>query len=123
MNIQNVASLAESLHSFGFGNELGYRLLINICFRRPDFIIKERMVKGVDIMNFSLFFQSGGNEDEYEYECIYYDATLRKEIIIPSTVINGINTKELEKLMQEIDWSIDFEKHSEQQFLFENNDL
>jgi len=120
MNIQNVASLAETLQSFGFASDLEYRLLQNICFRRPDFIIKERMLKGADIMNYSLSFKSSDNEGDYE--CIYYDATLRKEIIITSVVINSINTKELEKLMQEIDWSADFDQHIEKQFLIESKD-
>lgn len=121
MNIQNIGSLTDTLHSLGFAKGLGDKLLRHICFRKPEFAIKERMIIGADVVNFSLVFQR--KPEKNEYACIYYDATLRKEINITDSVINGINTKELEKQMQEIDWNIDGENQIDKKFHIEDKDI
>jgi len=108
MNIQHIVSLIEMLQSLGFEKDLGYKLLRRICFQPSGFCIQQRIVKGKDIMNFSLFFERYSNEEEYA--CLYYDAILRKEINIPATSVHRAIIRDLEKMMQEIDWSIDFEQ-------------
>ncbi len=120
MNIQNISSLANTLHSLGFARDFGNKLLRHICFRKPEFTIKERLIIGSDVVNFNLVFQC--KSEKHEYACIYYDATLRKEINVTGSVINGINTKELEKQMQEIDWSIDCENQIDKKFNSEEKD-
>ncbi|HRH50469.1 MAG TPA: hypothetical protein PLP23_17050 [Panacibacter sp.] len=107
MNIQNIASLTETLQSLGFEKGLEYKLLRRICFQPSSFYIQQRIIKGKDIMNFSLFFERYNNED---YTCMHYDAVLRKEINITATSVHGALVKDLEKMMQEIDWSVDFEQ-------------
>lgn len=108
MNIQHIVSLIETLQSLGFEKDLGYKLLRRICLQPSCFCIQQRIVKGKDIMNFSLFFERCSNEEEYA--CLYYDAILRKEINIPATSVHGAIIRDLEKLIQEIDWHIDFEQ-------------
>lgn len=107
MNIHHIASLTEMLQSLGFEKDLEYKLLRRICFQPASFYIQQRMIKGKDIMNFSLFFERCDNED---YTCMHYDAVLRKEINIPVTSVHGALAKDLEKMMQQIDWSLDFEQ-------------
>lgn len=120
MNIQNIGSVADTLRSLGFASHLGNKLLRHICFSKPEFAIKERMTIGSDIVNFNLIFQC--KSEKHEYACIYYDATLRKEINVTGSIINGVNTKELEKQMQEIEWSIDCENHINKNFNSEEKD-
>ena len=83
--------MADALHSLGFTSHLGNKLFRHICFRKPEFAIKERMTIGSDIVNFYFGFQR--KSEKNEYACIYYDATLRKEINITGSVINDINRK------------------------------
>src|SRR6478752_1514272 len=120
MNIQNIGSLTHILHSLGFAKDLGNKLIRHICFSKPEFAIKERMIMGSDVVNFNLAFQR--KSEQNEYACIYYDATLRKEINITGSVINGINTKDLEKLMHEIDWCFDLENQIDKQLHSETKD-
>ena len=120
MDIQNISSVADTLHSLGFASHLGNKLLRHICFRKPEFAIKERMTTGSDIVNFNLVFQC--KSEENEYACIYYDATLRKEINVAGSVINGVNTKELERKMQEINWDVDYENKIDKEFQSEEKD-
>lgn len=120
MNIQNIGSLTDTLHSLGFAKNLGNKLLRYICFSKPEFTIKERMIMGSDVVNFNLIFRR--KSEKNEYACIYYDATLRKEINITGSVINGLNTKDLEKQMQEINWGIDCENQIDKKFHIEDKE-
>ncbi|QEC69700.1 hypothetical protein FRZ67_21245 [Panacibacter ginsenosidivorans] len=120
MNIQNIDSLTGTLCSLGFARDFGNKLLRHICFRKPEFTIRERLIIGSDVVNFNLVFQC--KSEKHEYACIYYDATLRKEINVTGSVINGINTKELEKQMQEVDWSIDYENQIDKKFNSQEKD-
>ena len=78
------------------------------------------MTIGSDIVNFNLVFQC--KSERNEYACIYYDATLRKEINVTGSVINGVNTKELERKMQEINWDVDYENKIDKEFQSEEKD-
>src|SRR6266540_7112055 len=102
MNIQNITSLSNSLQALGFEDTIASQLLKNISFKPSDFIIHQRMIKGKDVMNFHLSFEKNGTSNSYS--CVYYDAVLRKEIEISSATINGINVKELDRRMAEINW-------------------
>src|SRR6266542_2002703 len=103
MNIQNIGTLSNSLQALGFEDTIASQLLKNISFKPSNFIIHQRMVKGKDVMNFHLAFEK--NEISSSYSSVYYDAVLRKEIEIPGVNINEINVKELNKRMEEINWT------------------
>ena len=103
MNIQNIGTLSNSLQALGFEDTIASRLLKNISFKPFNFTIDQRKVKGKDVMNFNLAFEK--NEISSSYSCVYYDAVLRKEIEIPGVNINEINVKELNKRMEEINWT------------------
>jgi hypothetical protein len=106
MNIQNIGTLSNSLQALGFEDTIASQLLKNISFKPSNFIIHQRMVKGNDVMNFHLTFEKNG--DSNSYSPLYYDAVFRKEIEIPNININGIDMKELDKRMAEINWTSAF---------------
>jgi len=103
MNIQNISTLSNSLQALGFEDTIAYKLLKNISFRPSNFIIHQRMVKGKDVMNFYLTFEK--TENNNSYSCIYYDAILRREIEMHNITINQIDVKELDKRMDEVNWT------------------
>jgi hypothetical protein len=102
MNIQNISTLSNSLQALGFEDTIAYQLLKNISFKASNFTINQRMTKGKDVMNFYLAFEKNGTSNSYS--CVYYDAVLRKEIEISSATINGVNVKEMDRRMAEINW-------------------
>jgi hypothetical protein len=101
MNIQNIASLGEQMHSLGFENK-SFSLLKRICFKPESFIISQKVEKEKEQLIFSLFFEKGNKQNVYAL--IYYDAILLKEMDSTGVIINGINIYDLEKRMTEIDW-------------------
>lgn len=98
MNIRNIAGLTEQLRLLGFENT-GTSLLKRICFKPDNFILLQRMEKGNDHLSFHLYFKKNSKTDC----CVlmYYDAVLQKEIALPDSTINSINTV--------IDWKSAFE--------------
>lgn len=102
MNIKNIISLTEMLVTTGFDNGIGQRLLQHICFKPADFVLTERLVKGKDMLTCSIHFE---RKDDL-YTCHYYDAAFLKAIELPELTIQGINIRELDKRMNEIDWSM-----------------
>ncbi len=102
MNVQNIASLTQRLSSIGFNENVGYKLLQHICFKPADFVLTERLVKGNDVLTCSIFFERKGED----YTCNYYDASFLKEMELPDHVIHGINVRELDQRMQNIDWDV-----------------
>jgi hypothetical protein len=103
MDIQNICTLTNMLQALGFEDTIASQLLKNICFKPSNFIIHQGMVKGKDVMNFHLAFEK--NAISSFYSCVYYDAVLRKEIEIPSVNINEIKVKELNRRMEEVNWT------------------
>ena len=79
------------------------------------------MTIGSDIVNFNLVFSS--KSERMNMHVYTYDATLRKEINVTGSVINGVNTKELERKMQEINWDVDYENKIDKEFQSEEKDL
>ncbi|MBN8878078.1 MAG: hypothetical protein J0I32_11065 [Sphingobacteriales bacterium] len=102
MNIQNIISLTEMLAATGFDGSIGQRLLQHICFKPSDFYLTEKLVKGKDVLTCSIHFE---RKDDF-YTCHYYDAAFLKAIELPELTIQGINIRELDKRMNEIDWSM-----------------
>ncbi|MFZ1530406.1 MAG: hypothetical protein WAT19_16745 [Ferruginibacter sp.] len=106
MNIQNIASLAEQLHSLGF-EDGGYLLLKRICFMPDSFVVSQRIEKGREQISFQLFFER--NEKQDTYALMYYDAILQKETALDEATINGVEVANVEKQMTAIDWKKAFD--------------
>ena len=94
MNIENISALLGQLQSLGFENA-GYSLLKRISFKPENFILSQKIEKAKDKLSVQLFFEKDSKQDIYVLS--YYDAILQKETPLIDTVINGINTSNLEK--------------------------
>lgn len=101
MNIQNIVSLTEMLVATGFDGSIGHRLIQYICFKPANFVLTERLTKGSDVLTCAIHFE---RKDE-SYTCHYYDAAFLKAIELPELTIHGINIHELDRRMNDIDWS------------------
>ena len=94
MNIENISALLAQLQLLGFENT-GYSLLKRISFKPDSFILSQKIEKAKDNLSFQLFFEKDVRQGIYVLS--YYDAILQKEGPLIDTVINGINTSNLEK--------------------------
>ncbi len=94
MNIENISTLMGQLQSLGFENT-GYSLLKRISFNPQNFILSQKIEKAKDKLSIQLFFEKDVRQGIYVL--LYYDAILQKEGPLIDTVINGINTSNLEK--------------------------
>jgi hypothetical protein len=114
MDIQHISALIEILSSLGFSTSVSKTLVLNACFRQKEFIVKERMHFGDDTINYQLFFK----EDTAikKLVCTYYDATLRKAVEIPASIINGVDVPNLEKRMGALNWQMVSENNSTDDF-------
>jgi hypothetical protein len=101
MNIENIATLSNQLQELGF-QDAGSLLLKRICFKPEDFFLFQRVNKPKEVMLFSLCFERLKKSDTYVLR--YYDVTLQKENNLAASVVDGINSVELEKQMAAIDW-------------------
>lgn len=107
MNIQNIEAVSKRLIGLGFEDSILPQLVKNISFKVQDFMIHQRMIKDNDVVNFHLAFTA--NKSLNSYSCIYYDATLRKQIELPDIRIGEIEINELDKRMAEINWTNAFQ--------------
>lgn len=103
MNIENIRILNDSLFALGFQDTLLQQLIKNISFKIPHFIIRQRIFKENNVLNFHLAFEINRSGDTYS--CIYYDATFRKEIEIADAKIKEIEVRELDQRMSGINWT------------------
>jgi hypothetical protein len=117
MNIENIASLAQQLHSLGFEN-IGSALLKRICFKPKSFIISERIEKQNEQLRFDLYIEKKIEQDTYVLR--YYDAILQTPPVLTHASINGVNTSELEKRMSEIKWKNAFDWNLTMQWIPED---
>lgn len=101
MNVQNVAALANQLQELGFA-DTGGLLLKRICFKPDNFSLVQKIIKGKELMLFSLYFEK--LQDSDTYVLLHYDITLQKENSVSTSPLDGIFPAELEKLMTGIDW-------------------
>jgi hypothetical protein len=103
MNITNIVSLRDMLVAIGFDESLGYRLLQYVCFKPAKFVLTEHLAKGKDVLTCAFCFERKGDD----YVCIYYDASLIKEMEVPDISVQNTALRELDKRMAETDWQLD----------------
>ena len=113
----NLASLTGALEKLGFDTSLQTSLNTHISLQLPKFSISYKAVKERDVLKCNLFFQ----RKESGYSCSWYDAILRKEIMIPAISIDAISLEKLDQEMSLIDWNEIF--HREQNIASIINDL
>jgi hypothetical protein len=104
--MNNIASLAEALEKLGFDDSLHTTLHTYSSLILHKFNVHTQAVKERDVLKFNLFFQ----RKENAYSCLYYDAILRKEIVVQNIVVDGIHIKDLDEKMEKIDWKNLFDK-------------
>lgn len=123
MNVQNITVMASQLKAIGFDN-MGYPLLKRICFAPANFIITEKLSKVPENISFNFYFEKAGSSETYNL--IYYDAILQKENSFTDTNIEGINIRQTDECMMQVDWktAFDFSKqkpfNSEDKSSYEN---
>ena len=102
MNEKNIETVKEQLMSLGLPPGIEFDLRANICLQQDQFHLSHRQVKEQDIINSVFYFE----KKEGEYCCSYYEAYLRKKILLSDLVVNEIDVKELDERMSKIDWQI-----------------
>lgn len=109
MNIQNITALASQLKAIGFDN-IGYALLKRICLAPANFSITEKLVKEAGQVSFNFYFEKTGSNETYTL--LYYDAVLQKENSFTGVIIEGIDTRQTDEQMAQVDWksAFDFSK-------------
>lgn len=104
--MNTIALVEEALENLGFDASLHSTLHTYFSLQVSRFSVLYKTVKERDVLKFNLFFQ----RKENSYSCLYYDAILRKEIILPDTIIDTINIKDLDEQMNLINWKELFNK-------------
>ncbi len=100
--LENVDELKKQLVSLGFDGGLEQELLSSVCFMPAHFIIRHKIKVQADTLFFLLYFEKQGADEAYS--CIYYDASLRKELLFDETSQLASQAKELAASMQRIEW-------------------
>jgi hypothetical protein len=109
LNAKNISLLKQQLESTGFADGLEDKLYAGICFRPDRFDILYSVAKGHEHIGFTVHFDI---EDDGDYSCTYYDACLRREIVLPVGIIDGISITELDKKMASIEWDFTVQKNA-----------
>jgi hypothetical protein len=114
--MENLASLAEALEKLGFHASLQTSISTFINLQLHRFNVHYKAVKERDVIQFNLFFQ----KKENAYSCLYYDAILRKEIVLPDTIVDNVPIKDLGVQMSAIDWKGLFDKEQNIESIIRN---
>ena len=99
---ENIAALKELLQRMGFENGLEGALRAKACFLPPHFEVFHKIDKPGDACSFLLHVVIN---EAGVYQCRYYDACYRKEIIIDDEMAASLETR-----MKVIDWQADFDE-------------
>ncbi len=102
MDLQNIETLSALLKALEFSAEMDEKLFWNACFRQKEFCIKEQKVFGHDMMSYQVLFKE--NIANGKLICAHFDASLRKEIQLEPTTVEGINMQKLDDEMKAINW-------------------
>jgi len=100
-NEKNIEQLKQQLKAIGFADGLEFDICSKVCFSPSQFDIRSRFTRNGDIINVVIHFEQ---DDGRRYACLYYDASLRKEIVIAGETIEGIDIAILESKMTAVDW-------------------
>lgn len=101
MNINQITALGDQLRQVGF-EHMEVELLKRICFRLPNFELKQSVQRNADLIFFNFHFKRVQETDQYSLE--YYDVLLQKELKLSSTMIGVVDITSLEARMVAIDW-------------------
>lgn len=109
MNIENIKVLAAQLKAIGFDN-MGYAILKHICLAPVNFSITEKLLKVPERVLFIFYIERDKKAERYRLVC--YDAVLQKEVSFDNLNIEGMNVKDIDESMSQIDWkeAFDFSK-------------
>ncbi len=109
MNIENIKVLAAQLKAIGFDN-MGHPILKRICLAPANFSITEILAKVPERVLFIFYFEKDKKAESYRLDC--YDAVLQKEVSFDNLNIEGMNVKDIDESMSQIDWkeAFDFSK-------------
>ncbi|HMO60705.1 MAG: hypothetical protein QM725_07125 [Lacibacter sp.] len=109
MNIENIKVLTAQLKAIGFDN-MGYAILKHICLAPVNFSITETFANVPERVLFTFYFEKDKKAESYRLDC--YDAVLQKEASFDNLNIEGMNVKDINESMTQIDWkeAFDFSK-------------
>jgi hypothetical protein len=114
MDRLQVEGLLEALRRLGFGENIEGEFVRRASFCLPHFSIRTYLEKGNDSLRFELWFQRKIDIDGYE--CLNYDAVLRKHTPVPDLELGGIELKVLVQQMNLIPWKEIFENKNSDAF-------
>lgn len=103
---ENKRELLRQILTLGFSKDIEGLLSFQMEWGNPQFSLRLRERYGAEEVSYRLSFFLGA---EGRYHFSHYDAVLHREIIIPETVIEGIDMTALQQRMEEVDWSRDYE--------------
>lgn len=109
MNIQNISALSSQLKAIGFDN-MGYSILKHICLAPVSFSITEKLSKASENVSFIFHFEKDVRVQSYKL--VFYDAVLQQDLSFDNPNMEGINVKDLNDSMLQVDWkeAFDFSK-------------
>lgn len=103
MDQEKETALLQFLSKLGFeGDELKHSLRYRVRLQLPSFQLLHHMDYGAERMSFLLYFRKDVQFEGYRLE--KYKATHRGEVEIIHDNIRGIDTRELEQRMANVDW-------------------
>ncbi len=92
LNEKNITALKALAQSLGFEDGLESDLRKVVCFAPASFEVSKRLARGKDVCSATIYFE----KNKTEYACLYYDVTMRKDIVLLDS--------DLLFAMQKIDW-------------------
>lgn len=100
----NIQQLKIQIQRLGFESGFETELRSQICFQPDQFSIRFKMVREPDRIDFTLHFKMKNGITGYVFG--FYDAVLRKGIFLEDSIINEVNTTDLDKRMGLVNWNL-----------------
>jgi hypothetical protein len=95
VNEKNIEDLKTQLLQLGFDASIETELRCRICFSPAGFELIRKINSGSDVSRFAVQLENGERD---MYRLIFYQASLRKEIVVP------VELTELDEKMLAINW-------------------
>ncbi len=99
----NIQSLVQQLLTIGIAEEIEGSIRKNICLHPDNFHVLREYRRDSDVTYILFQFE----KKDGIYQCVYYEAVLRKEIAVPEVVVNEVNLPELDEKMSAIRWIVE----------------